>query len=136
MTAQSPVMISGAVEDPIDEAVLRRLVQHVGATLGPVYGKNGKKQLQQQIHGYNQAARFTPWVVLVDLDPDSAHIAHHRSGRSGCLTPRLISVFGLPCGRSKPGCSRTVNASLVSSALRFPICRGLLKPWRMQNRPW
>lgn len=71
MTAQSPVIISGAIEGPIDEAVLRRLVQHVGATLGPVYGKNGKKQLQRQIHGYNQAARFTPWVVLVDLDHDA-----------------------------------------------------------------
>jgi hypothetical protein len=39
--------------------------------LGLVYGKNGKKHLQQKINGYNQAARISHWVVLVDLDHDA-----------------------------------------------------------------
>jgi len=71
MTSQEAVVISGAVEGLVDEAVLRRLVQHVGATPGPVYGKTGKRALQQRLGGYNQAARLRPWVVLVDLNDDA-----------------------------------------------------------------
>lgn len=71
MTRLASVEISGAVEGIVDEAVLRRLVQHVGAQAGPVHGKNGKTHLRQRLNGYNQAARFSPWVVLVDLDHDA-----------------------------------------------------------------
>lgn len=71
MTILYSVVISGAVEGSVDEAVLYRLVAHVGATLGPVYGKKGKPHLRQRIGGYNQAARLSPWVVLVDLDHDA-----------------------------------------------------------------
>ena len=65
------VAISGAVEGLVDEAVLHRLVAHVGATPGPVHGKNGKAHLRQRLGGYNQAARLAPWVVIVDLDYDA-----------------------------------------------------------------
>lgn len=71
MITPHPLVISGAVEGPIDEAVLRRLVALVGAQLGPVYGKKGKQYLQQKLTGYNRAARFSPWIVLVDLDQDA-----------------------------------------------------------------
>lgn len=70
MVKQSSILISGAVEGPVDEAVLRRLLSHVGAMPGPIHGKNGKQHLHQQLKGYNQAAQFNPWVVLVDLDED------------------------------------------------------------------
>jgi hypothetical protein len=66
-----PLVVSGAVEGVVDEAVLRRLIELTGARLGPVYGKNGKKHLQQKINGYNHAARINQWVVLVDLDQDA-----------------------------------------------------------------
>lgn len=65
------VVISAAVEGIIDEAIVRRLVQHIGASLGPVYGKNGKSKLLKNIKGYNEAARRQPWIVLVDLDQDA-----------------------------------------------------------------
>ncbi len=71
MTASNPVVISGAVEGLVDEAVLQRLVEHVRATPGFVYGKNGKPLLRQRINGYNQAARLSPWIVLVDLNHDA-----------------------------------------------------------------
>ncbi len=64
------LLISGAVEGPTDEAVLRRLVQDCGGLAGTVYGKNGKGRLLQRIGGYNLAARHHPWVILVDLDRD------------------------------------------------------------------
>ncbi len=71
MPKPAPVVVSGAVEGIVDEAVLRRLVQHVHGTLGAVYGKNGKAPLRQRLTGYNQAARFSPWVILVDLDHEA-----------------------------------------------------------------
>ena len=41
MVHQDPVVISYAVEGPVDEAVVRSLVEKAGATLVSVYGKNG-----------------------------------------------------------------------------------------------
>ena len=65
-----PIVISAAVEGDLDEAVARRLIAHVGGAAGTVYGKNGKDRIRQRIVGYNNAARHTPWLVLVDLDQD------------------------------------------------------------------
>jgi hypothetical protein len=66
-----PVAVSGAVEGLVDEAVVGRLIHHVGAVLGPMHGKNGKTPLRARINGYNNAARFSPWIVLVDLDQEA-----------------------------------------------------------------
>ncbi|MPZ19169.1 MAG: DUF4276 family protein [Luteitalea sp.] len=71
MSIQRPVMVSAAVEGIVDEAVVRKLVAHAGARTGPVYGKDGKNLLKQRINGYNNAARRSPWIVLVDLDRDA-----------------------------------------------------------------
>ena len=60
------------MEGLVDEAVLRRLVEHAGGQTGTVYGRKGKSYLRQKIGGFNQAARHSPWVVLVDLDGDAA----------------------------------------------------------------
>lgn len=66
--------IQAAVEGLLDESVVRQLIAHSGGEAGTVYGGNGKPPLRRMIRGYNNAARFTPWVVLVDLDnePDCA----------------------------------------------------------------
>lgn len=64
-------VISGAVEGPVDEAVLRRLIHGLGATPGTIYGKRGKDRLVQQVAAYSHAARLAPWVVLMDLDHDA-----------------------------------------------------------------
>ena len=71
MPRENPVFITAAVEGNVDEAIARRLIEHVGGTPGPVYGRNGKHHLRQRIANYNQAARLSPWVVLVDLDHDA-----------------------------------------------------------------
>ncbi len=78
MGGSYPVVISGAVEGDVDEAVLRRLAEQVGAAIGPVHGKKGKQFLLRRVHGYNNAARFGPWVVLVDLDQDADCAPHLR----------------------------------------------------------
>jgi hypothetical protein len=64
-------IISGAVEGLTDEAVLKRLVQHVGAELGTVHGRKGKAYLTKKLRGFNNAARFAPWIVIMDLDDPS-----------------------------------------------------------------
>ena len=65
------VTVSAAVEGSLDEAVVDRLIRHVGHEPGTVYGKNGKPFLRDRIGGYNNAAHHTPWVVLIDLDTEA-----------------------------------------------------------------
>jgi hypothetical protein len=63
--------VSGAVEGPSDEAVLRRIVVSRGAEVHRVQIQNGKANLRRALPGYNNAAQRDPWLVLVDLDQDS-----------------------------------------------------------------
>lgn len=70
MPADTKPVVTGAVEGDLDEAVLRRLAEHVGASLGAVHGRKGKASLLHSIGGYNNAARYVPWAILVDLDRD------------------------------------------------------------------
>ena len=72
MTDSHNVIISSAVEGDLDEAVLRRLVkEQENAVLKTPYGKSGKSHLRKRLASYNQAARFSPWIVLMDLDHDA-----------------------------------------------------------------
>ncbi|MDE0243943.1 MAG: hypothetical protein OXM59_01145 [Gammaproteobacteria bacterium] len=66
-----PVIISAAVEGAVDEAVVRKLITQAGGKTGSVYGKNGKPELLRRIDGYSNAARYAPWIVLVDLNGDA-----------------------------------------------------------------
>lgn len=60
-----------AVEGPTDIAVAGRLLRESGLELHADYGRyEGKQGLLRRIRGFNQAARFSPWLVLVDLDQD------------------------------------------------------------------
>lgn len=63
--------ISSAVEGPVDEAVVVRLLSHVGLQAGPVHGKKGKSFLLERLASWNSAARLSHWLVLVDLDHDA-----------------------------------------------------------------
>ena len=89
MPREQPVFITAAVEGNVDEAVVRRLIEHVGGTPGPVYGRNGKDHLRQRIANYNQAARLSPWVVLVDLDHDAECAPPLRSAWLPALSPYM-----------------------------------------------
>jgi hypothetical protein len=68
---RASLVVTVAVEGNLDQAVLQRLVEDAGATLGAVHGRRGKRYIKQKIHGFNSAARFSPWIVLVDLDEDA-----------------------------------------------------------------
>lgn len=66
-----PPFITAAVEGITDEAVAGKLISHVGAEMTAVYGKQGKAYLLQRLAGYNHAAQYAPWFMLVDLDRDA-----------------------------------------------------------------
>jgi hypothetical protein len=63
--------ITVAVEGDIDAAVARRVITEAGLLIGPIHGRRGKGHLDKSLRGYNNAARFTCWLVLRDLDNDS-----------------------------------------------------------------
>src|SRR5450756_758709 len=71
MAVESGGVVSAAVEGIVDEAVIRMLVGEAGGSVDAVYNKNGKSSLRKSIAGYNNAARFSPWIVLLDLDQDA-----------------------------------------------------------------
>ncbi len=71
MPDQIAPVITAAVEGNLDEAVIRRLIEDAGCALGPVHGRRGKNYLRDQLNAFNHAAKFRPWIVLVDLDQDA-----------------------------------------------------------------
>lgn len=60
-----------AVEGTTDVPVLRRILAGVGHHVAVAHGGHGKGDIDRNITGYNNAARFAPWVVLRDLDHDA-----------------------------------------------------------------
>ncbi len=66
------VVISGAVEGVTDEAALRRIAECVGTNMGNVFITGGKRRLDKQLSGYDNAAKFSPWCVVRDLDMDGS----------------------------------------------------------------
>lgn len=72
------MVIAGAIEGLADAAVLQRLIEDAGASLGPVYGGRGKGHLVGRLAAYNTAARLSPWVVLIDLDRQTECAARVR----------------------------------------------------------
>lgn len=66
------VVISGAVEGVTDEAALRRIAECVGINMGNVSITGGKRRLDKQLSGYDNAAKFSPWCVVRDLDMDAS----------------------------------------------------------------
>jgi len=63
--------LSAVVEGPGDEAIARRLAEETGFSLSQVYVKRGKEGLDAKLQAYAAAARFSPWLVLRDLDHDA-----------------------------------------------------------------
>ena len=63
--------VSCSVEGAVDEPVAARVIEFAGADVGTIYVRNGKSQLLKGLPGYNNAARFQPWLVLLDLDTEA-----------------------------------------------------------------
>lgn len=66
----SPIIpINLAVEDELSETVLRKLLGSCADyAVGFAYRRGGYGYLRKTIHGWNQAAKGTPFIVLTDLN--------------------------------------------------------------------
>lgn len=63
--------LTAVVEGSTDEPVVRKLAALHNLDLIAVYVMGGKDRLDQRIGAYNNAARFSPWLVLRDYDDDN-----------------------------------------------------------------
>ncbi len=93
--------ISAAVEGIIDEAAIKRLIVLAGGVPGPMTVKNGKTSLLSHLRGYANAAQFSPWVVLVDLDTEAD------------CAPAFLRSLGFPLSNS-PLCFRVAVREVES----------------------
>ncbi len=93
----------------MDEAVLSEVVRSAGLATARVFGRSGKQHLLDNIHRYNQAARHSPWVALVDLDREQ-----------GCVGPFVTRHLPRPsrCMRFRVAV-REVEAWLMADSLRL-----------------
>lgn len=87
------MVLQGAVEGSVDEALLRRLLQEAGHEPGAIYGLSGKDGLLKKLDAYNAAARISPWVVLIDLNGDAdcapPFVAQHMPAPAAHMTFRV-----------------------------------------------
>lgn len=116
---QRPTCISAAVEGDVDEAVVRRLVREAGGTIAAVYGKGGKAQLDEKMRGYNEAARYHPWLVLRDLD----HDAHCGPELRRALLPRPAPHIKLRLAVRATEAWLLGDARHIASFLGVPVAR-------------
>ena len=88
--------IEAAVEGLLDEAVVKRLATDAGARIVQIHVKGGRAPLLDQLRGYHEAARYSPWLVLCDLDQDEcapAFVGQHLPTPSDlCLRVAVRSV--------------------------------------------
>jgi hypothetical protein len=70
MSPSTPVYVSAAVEGPTDESALRRVIHSRGGLVHRIQVQGGKPAVRRALGGYNAAARYAPWLVLVDLDDE------------------------------------------------------------------
>ena len=62
------LIINLAFEDPLHEAVLRKIFSQLSFSVGKCFSHGGYGYLKTRIKGFNNAARVTPFLVLTDLD--------------------------------------------------------------------
>jgi hypothetical protein len=88
----SEIPVSLATEDELSEAVLRQLIQHIGAgyCVGGTYRRGGNGYLRKTIQGWNRAARSMPIVILTDLDLEPCPMALLNSWLPEPKHPNLV----------------------------------------------
>lgn len=65
------VHITVACEGDSDLAIVERLASEVGISIAVPHVRGGKARLMRNLQGFNNAARFAPWLVLRDLNSDA-----------------------------------------------------------------
>jgi hypothetical protein len=67
----NPIPINIVIEDDLSEAVVRRILNDFSIfAIGYSYGKGGFGYIKQKLQAFNNAARGTPFIILVDLEAE------------------------------------------------------------------
>jgi hypothetical protein len=66
----NPIPVNLVVEDPLSEAVVRRVLRQAGVkyAVGSCYRPGGFGYIKKKIGAFNRAARHRPFFVLTDFD--------------------------------------------------------------------
>lgn len=88
---------SVGVEGEADVAVVAAILRATGHELGSVHGRRGKAFVDLRAKGWCEAARYSPWLVLRDLDHDAGCAPEllgsiRRSGASGVMRIAVRAV--------------------------------------------
>jgi hypothetical protein len=73
-----PIQVTLAVEGYTDEIVARKILAHVGLACNRVLGRDGKDDLLAKLGGYNNAAAFSNWFILLDLDDNDCPVTYFQ----------------------------------------------------------
>lgn len=63
--------VTVVVEGTTDASILQRVIETGGCSIDVIHGQRGKGHIAANMRGYNNAARFSPWIILRDLDQDA-----------------------------------------------------------------
>lgn len=63
--------VTVAVEGDTDVPVVEKILSSRSLVMGPVFGRQGKGDLDRRMAAYNKAARHRPWFTLRDSDHDA-----------------------------------------------------------------
>lgn len=64
------MFLTAAIEGLSDEGAATSMLREVGVEHYSIIGRSGKSTLLKKLAGYNSAAAYMPWFVLLDLDDD------------------------------------------------------------------
>jgi hypothetical protein len=102
------VPLTAAAEGAVDGVVLRRVMQSAGAALATIYDTRGVSNLVRRLPGFNAAAEYAPWIVLMDLD------------RANCAPELITKLLPTPSSQMRFRIAvRTVEAWLLGDSERF-----------------
>lgn len=70
----TPIPINIVVEDDLSEAFLQRILKESSTTfaIGYSYGRRGYGYIKRRVKAFNNAAKGTPFLLLVDLEAECA----------------------------------------------------------------
>jgi hypothetical protein len=115
-------VIEAVVEGAPDAAAIRAIASHVALPLATVYFRS-KPQILKGLKGFNSAARFWPWLVVVDLDSSAPcapdFVREHLSRPSRHMRFRIAV--------------REVEAWLMSDKTRMARFLGVPEGWLPDN---
>lgn len=88
----SPISVSLVVEDSLSEAVLQTILRQSKrpCSVGTCLGKKGAGFIRQRLSGFNKAAKWSPYIVLTDLDNAECPAVLFRSWLPETKSPYLI----------------------------------------------